>query len=520
MGTVECEALTNRWAAAMDAYVGSLVQQRHQNREVVATLTSLELPNLLTLLEVVQRAGDAEKTIDLAVRLYDLLQFLGKPRLVERVGQIRDAATIRLGDAWCHALFAAARARIEQQLEGREFREACEGAQRLLQRAQEAGEGTYPTADFDLALAYLLLGHVLEITGSSERSLPLLHEARQRFDVVSKEHQDSYAERMVSACLTEQGQCFLSLGRADEAMMVYEEAIRRDEARGDVRDVAVGKSQLAAVYIHQRRYEEALAAHAEARERFARLDEPGSIATLWHQTGMLYQSTGQSEAAEDAYNKSLTIWVRLDDARGQASTLGQLGNLYVVMDRPAPAATFFRHAADKYIEIGDVAKEGITRGNLALALLKLHYLDRARGEILRAIECHAQFGHASEPWKSWDVLAEIEADSGNSAAAAARAEAIYRYLAYRRDGGGEHEGPARLVLDTIVKLRAHGLGAALSFLQQLAAAPDMTSLVPLIRATEAIVAGSRDRALADVAGFDCRMAAEILLLIESLEKPP
>ena len=54
----------------MSSFSGS----KSQNAEVAATLTMLELPNLFALLDLVQRAGDAEATIDLATSLYEMLQ--------------------------------------------------------------------------------------------------------------------------------------------------------------------------------------------------------------------------------------------------------------------------------------------------------------------------------------------------------------------------------------------------------------------------------------------------------------
>ena len=326
---------------------------------------------------------------------------------------------------------------------------------------------------------------------------------------------------MASVCFTEQGDCLLDLGRLDEAAAAYEESIRRAEQLGDDREVAVGKGQLGTVRMQQRRYPEALAAYAEARERFTQLDEPGSVAVIWHQTGMVYQEAGQPEAAEDAYRKSLAIKVRLGDVAGQASTLVQLGNLYDdVLDRPEEAVAFYRQAADKYVEIGDVAKEGTARNNLADTLRKLRRLDEARQEIRRAIECKAQFGHASEPWKTWAILADIETDAGNPAAAAeAKRKAIACYLAYRRDGGENHDEPGRICLAVTQSLLAGDPASAASLLQQLAADPDAAGFGGFIRALQAIVAGSRDRTLADAPDLDYTMAAEILFLIETLEKP-
>jgi tetratricopeptide (TPR) repeat protein len=518
----EREALTARWVEAMGGYAKFLRQQQSHITEVAATLTGLELPNLFALLDLVQRQEDAEATINLATSLYSLLSMLGKPRLLERLGLVCDAAAKELertlGDSWNHAQFAATRTRIQQQLAGRQLREALEGAQSLLQRTQTAGGQAYPNADYDLAVACFLLARVLKTVGGTDQALPLLIDARQRFEAVAKERPGLGAERMASVCLSEQGDCLLVLGRLVEAAAAYEEAIKFDEQSGAARDVAVGKAQLGNVRLLQRRYPEALAAYAEARQRFTALDEPGTVAVSWHQTGMVHQVAGQPQAAEDAYRKSLALKVRLGDVAGQGSTLNQLGNLYSVgFDRPKDAAGFYRQAVDKSVESRDLAKEGTRRSNLANTLMQLRRQDEARQEILRAIECKTQFGHASELWSSWTILAEIETFSGNIAAAAeAKAKAIACYLAYRRDGGENHYPAGRLSLAVTQALRSGEPAEAATLLQQRATDPEAAGLLPFIGALQAVVAGSRDPALADQPELHYTMAAEILLLIETL----
>ncbi|MDS4025671.1 MAG: tetratricopeptide repeat protein [Candidatus Contendobacter sp.] len=519
LDAAEREALTARWVEAMREYVEFLYQQQHQNTELAATLTGLELPNLFALLDRVQRAGDAEATIALTTSLYSLLQVLGKPRLLARVGQVRDAAAAVLGDAWTHTRFEAARTRIEQQLAGGRLHEAFEGAQALLQRARAEGEQAYPDADYDLAVACFLLARVLLMASSSDQALPLLIEARQRTEAIAQARPGRGAERMASVCLTERGDCLRDLSRPDDAAAAYEEGIRHAEQRGADRDVAVGKGQLGTVRLDQGRYPEALAAYAEARERFTALDEPGSVAVIWHQTGMAYQAAGQPEAAEDAYRQALAIRVRLGDVAGQTGTLMHLGLLY---DKRCPeeAAAFFRQSADKCVEMRDLMHEGIVRNNLADTLHKLGRLDEARQEIHRAIECGAQFSHASEPWKSWAILANIETDAGNSAAAAeAKGKAIACYLAYRRDRGENHDQPGRVALAVTRFLLAGDSAEAATLLQQFAARPDANaSFRAYFHALQAIVTGSRNRTIADAPDLHPTMAAEILFLIETLEK--
>ena len=118
----------------------------------------------------------------------------------------------------------------------------------------------------------------------------------------------------------------------------------------------------------------------------------------------------------------------------------------------------------------------------------------ARREVRRAIECDERFGHASEPWTSWGILAEIEAHGSDPAAAAeAKRRAIASYLAYRRDGGENHDLEGRISLAVTQALLSRDSARADSLLQQLAARPDLPARWrPFLHALQAIVAGSRD----------------------------
>jgi tetratricopeptide (TPR) repeat protein len=290
---------------------------------------------------------------------------------------------------------------------------------------------------------------------------------------------------------------------------------------GDGREVAVGKGSLGNVLLEQRRSPEALAAYEEARERFSQLREPGSVAIYWHQTGITYHEMGDQEAAEEAYRKALSIFVQTNDASGQARTPVQMGGLYDdLLDRPEEAVALYRQAADKYIQIDYMADEGRAWNNLGETLHRLQRLDEARQVIHRAIECYAPYGHSVQPWTAWSVLTNIETDAGNpDAAAEARQQAVTAYLAYRRDGGENYDIEGRVALDVTQALLTGEAAAIGGELQQVADDPETPDwLQPFIQALQAIVAGSRDRRLAEAPEFDLGMAAEILLLIETLEK--
>src|SRR5262249_36214372 len=147
-------------------------------------------------------------------------------------------AEIALKGAWSHAAFEAQRARIERQLAAGQLREALGGARALLQPAQAAGAMAYDDADYDLAIAHILLGRGLKKVGVAEQALPLLDEARQRFGAIAREQNNRIAESMASKCLSERGDCLQDLGRLDEAAAAYEERIRTAEELGDERGVS------------------------------------------------------------------------------------------------------------------------------------------------------------------------------------------------------------------------------------------------------------------------------------------
>ena len=112
-----------------------------------------------------------------------------------------------------------------------------------------------------------------------------------------------------------------------------------------------------------------------------------------------------------------------------------------------------------------------------------------------------------------------ETDAGDAAAAAeAKGKTTACYLAYRRDGGENHNGPGRLAFAVTQSLLGDELDTADSLLKELAAEPKGTHVRTFILSLQAIVAGSRDRTLADASELDYTMAAEILFLIETLEQ--
>jgi tetratricopeptide (TPR) repeat protein len=390
---------------------------------------------------------------------------------------------------------------------------ALEKARALLDKAKTMGPAAYDGADYDLAGAHWLLGRVLRDSGQAVPALDLLVKAQQQFEALGED-----GERMASGSLGEQANCLTALGRLDEAADAYKESIKRDERREDCRSVAVGKIQLATVRMLQEKYTEALAGYEEARAIFERLNEPKAVAGAWYHIGIVQQEAGNYEEVETAYRQSLEISTRTNNRAGQANSLCQLGNLYKDWNRPEEAVSFYRQAVDIYVALRDLHNESKARNNIANTLGRLGRYDEARTEILRAIECKRQFGHAAEPWLAFSILYDIETADGNHATAQeAWRQARDAYLAYRRQGGYAQADGGKLVDRVLGLLSEQKTDEAQALFDQIATDPDAPdSIKKLMQAVVTILNGSRDRTLADDIALNYSNAAEVLFLIERL----
>jgi len=512
----EVDTLRFRWAEGMSQLTGALYQERAKDAHLAAELTLLELPNLLAMLDWLQHRWPPERVVGLASRVETLVAKLGRPQALAQATRVREQAAQKLSD-WSHARYVAEDANIGRLLERGDLLAAQTAAQQLLGKCLASGEMAYPEAAYEIAMAYFMLGRVLKIGGAPEDALPPLAEAHRRFEELA-DAGETEARRMVALTLTESGDCLSDLGRLDMASEAYEQGIRRAQAMGDVRQVAVAKFQLGTVRLFQKRYEETLEIYAEARYAFEALAEPRMVAKAWHQIGIVHENAGQIEPAEQAYRQSLAIKVRENDLSGQASTMNQLGNLSSTIGRIEEAAAFYRQAAEAYVRLGDSAKEGRTRNNLAGTLIKLGCYDEARQELQRAIEAKRPFGHGTELWKTWSILENLERATGHAEAAlAARQQAIDTYLAYRRAGGVSQSPVAQLYAMAAQAIPDNAEGEARQGLDQLDARPDippyLKAVIPRLRA---VLDGDRDSTLAADTELDYDDAAELRLLLESL----
>lgn len=316
----EREAAHSDWAEAMEELAEFLYQQRRVNPRLSATLTLLELPNLLAVLEHLRLTASADRVVQLATLIEHLERYLGRPRAVTQAEKVRDAAMEQVGE-WSDTRFLAESATIDRLLDAGRYPEAVRAAQVLLSRAEAAGENAYDGASYDLAMCHALLGRCLSWCGKAEAALAPLAEARKRFQRLADTGNAS-ADRMVSWTITERADCLRNLGRLDEAAQTYEDAMVKDKELKDPRGVAAGSAALGTVRILQGKYDEALARLTVARKIAEDLGEPGNVAGSWNRIGMIHEGrsvrgrrTGVSGSAENPSSDGLPFGGSFDTER-------------------------------------------------------------------------------------------------------------------------------------------------------------------------------------------------------------
>ncbi len=216
-----------------------LYQQLSKDIKLAFTLTRLELPNLLHLLETLADQADPETTLDVAKKVEQLLAPLDHPRLLKRVVAVREQASRQLGGGLTDARFAARRMEIERLLQAGQVPQAYQAAQQLLAHSQRPGS---QVSAYNQAMAFDLLGTVLFAGGAAGEALPHFREAQRRFEQLGEP-----GARMAAVTLTHQGKCLAELGRLEEAAQAFGQAVKRAEAMQDARQVAVSKGNLATV---------------------------------------------------------------------------------------------------------------------------------------------------------------------------------------------------------------------------------------------------------------------------------
>jgi hypothetical protein len=169
-------------------------------------------------------------------------------------------------------------------------------------------------------------------------------------------------------------------------------------------------------------------------------------------------------------------------------------------------------------QLGDGRGEEASRNKLANVLIQLRRHDEARQELYRASECNLPESPTARNWAIRRGLRDASQSVQNpDLADQARQQAIQKYLAYRRAGGENTNPGVRLCAQIGQAIQAGDTSALVAKLEQIATGPNIPAAGKLLIAKlQAILAGSRDPALAADPNLHYQYAVELQLLLEEL----
>ena len=234
---------------------------------------------------------------------------------------------------------------------------------------------------------------------------------------------------------------------------------------------------------------------------------------------MLHRVSEDFESAVAALEAALSVLQDQGNTVGSISTSLELGGISEEMKRPEKAAMYYQQALDIAAEVDDEYRQVVAGNRLADALRQQGKLKEALAELEKAVVLGRQFGHSAEPWKTWDILSDIEKGNNNpKGVLSARLKAIEAYISYRVEGGENEEADAKLCEMVVQAIRTNRVDDAKSLLTKLADNPQWQTEhnKALLSVLNQFLDGARGLPLLENIDLHYRHVAELVLIQDQL----
>ncbi|WP_204154601.1 CHAT domain-containing tetratricopeptide repeat protein [Leptolyngbya sp. CCY15150] len=228
-------------------------------------------------------------------------------------------------------------------------------------------------------------GQQLLAIGRFQEALPLFEQAL----MIVREMGERQGEGTI---LNNIGVVYRNLGRNEQALDYYEQALAIVTEVGDRATEGVTLNNIGAVYDNLGRYEQALATYEEALAILTEVgDRRGEGITLTN-IGLVYSNLGRYEQALATYEQALAIAEEIGDRRGEGTTLSNIGLVYRNLGRYEQALATYEQALAIRTEVGDRAGEGTTLSNIGVVYNSLGRYEQALDYYEQALAIRTEVG--------------------------------------------------------------------------------------------------------------------------------
>jgi tetratricopeptide (TPR) repeat protein len=320
-----------------------------------------------------------------------------KDRITEKSGldEVRFIAQIPY-----HPLLALEEDPTVQSLEGTDLFEAYEKITETLrdwagnrpeERMQQAfyllGRGKTEEAvsvieqvkqeDPELAIRLLRREASFLVNQDPEHALAALQKGRE----IAGELKDSQSKAYL---LVSTGHACRGLGRVEESIDCYEEALDKFQEIGNRNGSGIAIGSLGHAYSNLGRVEAAIYNYKKAIVIFREINNQNNIGSILISLGHIYNYLGRVEEAIDHYEKGLAIVREISNRRSEGIALGSLGNTFRDLGRGREAIDHYEEALTIFRETSNRREENITLGNLGVAYAQTEQEDEATDALSEA----------------------------------------------------------------------------------------------------------------------------------------
>jgi len=174
-----------------------------------------------------------------------------------------------------------------------------------------------------------------------------------------------------SVALGNIGNIYHNLGKPDEALEYYQQALEINKKLGYEQGIAHNLSNIGTVYNELGKHDEALKFQEEALEINQKIEDEPGIANSLNNIGVVYNGSGKTEEALKFYQEALEINKKIGYEEGIANVINNIGLTYSKLREINLALNYYQEALKINRKIG--YKEGIATnlGNIGLVYITL-----------------------------------------------------------------------------------------------------------------------------------------------------
>jgi len=158
-------------------------------------------------------------------------------------------------------------------------------------------------------------------------------------------------EQGIAHNLSNIGTVYNDLGKHDEALKFQEEALEINQKIEDEPGIADSLNNIGVVYNDSGKTEEALKFYQEALEINKKMGYEEGIANVFNNIGLTYSKLREINQALNYYQEALKINKKIGYKEGVATNLGNIGLIYITLGKSKEALKYYQEALEVFINM-------------------------------------------------------------------------------------------------------------------------------------------------------------------------